>query len=127
MYLSDTQSADAFSVEQVTQKINGVDHACKLIKFGTRSCIVRDEVGPGTYLQIVESYGGPISEAGEWLVMLANRLVQLDGVPLFPGMKRAEVERMLDKLGNDGVSAISRAYAVPESEKADTIAVMGNS
>ena len=129
--MSDTQPADAFATEKLTRSMNGADVPCTMIRFGTvakvRTLILKDSLGPGDYLDAIETYGGTKSDNAEGLALVAFRLVELDGAPIPPYRSRTEVHAYLNKLGNDGVAAIARSAGVSQvTATEDTPDVVGN-
>ena len=131
---STIQSEEGFSTEKTQVNLNGRAVPCTRVKFGTadkpRSLVLMDELSPGEYFDFIEAVGGTKSEAAESLAILAFRLVDIDGAPAAPFVNRADVKQRLDKIGNDGVTAISRASNAtpvsPAAEPTDAMSVVGN-
>ena len=131
--MDNTQADGVFSTEAVKRNIDGVDIPCTRIAFGAkgarpRSVEIRDTMGPGDYLQAIETYGGTKNDSSEGLIMLAFRLISLDDKPVPPYRDRKEVHQFLNRLGNDGVAAIARVNAVTDpATEDDVMDTVGNS
>jgi hypothetical protein len=75
-------------------------------------------------LRLVKAAGSDLSQNDAWLSMagVAFAVTSIDEVPIPQPTNVAQIENVIEKLGNDGVTAIASVLA-SDSDKSDKVSV----
>jgi hypothetical protein len=78
-------------------------------------------------LRLFKAAGPVLAQNEPWLSMaaLAFSILEIDGVPIPPPATEPQIESLIDKLGDEGLTAIANAIK-EESVESDVRADVGN-
>jgi hypothetical protein len=109
-----------------TQKIlNEADHKPTIIDKNGRRLLIRRQTALDT-LRLFKAAGPVLSQNEPWLAMasLANSVQEIDGVPVPTPTSEAQIEALVERLGEDGLTAV--AISVDEGEHVVAPELVGN-
>lgn len=91
-----------------------------------RRIVVRQLTALDT-LRLFKVAGPVLAQNEPWLSMagLAFAVLEIDSVPMPPPATEAQIESMIDRLGEDGIAAIAGVLA-PDNASAESISNVGN-
>lgn len=92
-----------------------------------RKIVVRRPTALDT-LRLFKAAGPNLAQNEPWLAMamLAFAVLEIDGVPIPPPSTEAQIESLIDRLGDDGLTAVAEFVNTGNSQDT-TVAQMGNS
>jgi hypothetical protein len=81
-------------------------------------------------LRLLKAAGPTLAENQAWLSMaaLAVAVTEIDGIPVVTPVSEAQIEALVDRLGDVGLEAVAAALDDPSSQRgSDDAAIVGNS